>query len=107
VGFGDIGAETRNWYDANYPGIWEKQKIYPSSEWLMYGAGCGIPGICVFTLVVLIPFFQRGKWITWFLLNISAAVAFTTDIALEVQFGVFAWSFTVLWWWKWMIEQKI
>jgi O-antigen ligase len=107
VGFGDIGAETRNWYDANYPGIWEKQKIYPSSEWLMYGAGCGIPGICVFTLVVLIPFFERGKWITWFLLNISAAVAFTTDIALEVQFGVFAWSFTVLWWWKWMKEQKI
>ena len=36
------------------------------------------------------------------MLNVTIAVSFLFDIALEVQFGVFLYSFIVLWWWKWL-----
>ena len=29
-------------------------------------------------------------------------VGFVFDIGLEVQFGIFIYSFIVLWWWKWL-----
>jgi hypothetical protein len=38
-------------------------------------------------------------------LNIIAAFSFLFDIGLEVQFGVFIYSFLVLWLWKWRMEE--
>ena len=57
VGFGDISSETNNWYAINYPQMIATDKIYPSSEWLIYGAGCGWPGFLLFTVIMLVPFF--------------------------------------------------
>ena len=104
VGFGDILTETKKWYTGNYSQIAETDKIYPSSEWLIYGAGCGWPGFIVFTIIMLIPFFYRppGNKILWFLLNAGIAFTFLFDNGLEVQFGVFIYSFIVLCWWKWL-----
>ena len=103
TGFGDVLRETRQWYASHYPEMREEDKIYPGSEWMMYGAGSGIPGFVLFTVVMLIPFFVQVKdKILWWLLNATAAFSFLFDIGLEVQFGVFTWSFIVLWWWKWL-----
>jgi O-antigen ligase len=106
-GFGDILSESRNYYASEYPQMQENEKIYPSSEWVMYGAGCGLPGILVFLGVMLIPFLIRvNERRPWWLLTITAAFSLLFDIGLEVQFGVFAYAFIILWWWKWLNDES-
>lgn len=103
VGFGDVISETKKWYAVNYPQMTEADKIYPSGEWVIYGAGCGWPGILLFSFVMIIPFWvNTGNRLLWWLLNATAAFSFLFDIGLEVQFGVFIYSFIILWWWKWL-----
>ncbi len=102
VGFGDVLNETKKWYDDNYPEMQEADKILPSSEGLIYGDGSGWPGMMLFGAVMLIPFFisvKKYKW-PWMLLNASVALTLLLDIGLEIQFGVFLYSFITLWWWK-------
>jgi len=108
VGFGDIFTATKEWYGVHYTQMKEADKIYPSSEWLIYGAGCGIQGLLAFTLVMLIPFLMRTHTaLAWRILNLIAPCSFLFDIGLEVQFGVFIYSFVVLCWWKWMNDKKM
>ena len=104
VGFGDIRKETNAWYAARVPQMLEKDKLIPSSEWLLYGDGCGWLGMLIFTFVMLIPFFIRNHCaqIVWLLLNVSATLTFIFDVGLEVQYGVFLYCFIVLWMWKWL-----
>ncbi len=103
AGFGDILNETNKWYEKKYPQMITTDRIYPSSEGLVYGAGCGIPGLLVFLFVMAIPFFiKTNQPLLWALLNATAAFSFLFDIGLEVQFGVFAYCFIVLWWYKWL-----
>lgn len=107
VGFGDLLTETKKWYETKYPGMLERDKIFPSSEWLLYGAGAGIPGICLFALSMYLPFFTRTRQrLCWYLVNGTAALSLLADIGLEVQFGVFLYSFIVLWCWKWWTHEK-
>lgn len=108
VGFGDVLSETKKWYDGNFPEMLEADKIYPSGEWLLYGAGCGWPGIVLFSFVMMIPFWiKTSNPLVWWLLNVTAAFSFLFDIGLEVQFGVFLYSFIILWWWKWFSQPGI
>lgn len=108
TGFGDVPAAANEWYRIHYPEMQKQDKVYPASEWLMYGAGAGLPGLLVFTVCMLIPFLTRVRHqLPWWMLNAAAAFSFMFDIGLEVQFGVFIYAFTVLWWWKWMKEEKI
>ncbi len=103
TGFGDVPAAVNEWYRINYPEMQEQDKVYPASEWLMYGAGAGLPGFIVFTVCMLIPFLTRVRHqLPWGILNVAAAFSFLFDIGLEVQFGVFIYAFIVLWWWKWL-----
>ncbi len=86
----------------------ETDKILPGSEWMIYGAGAGWPGLLLFSLVMLIPFFTPvSEKLPWLLLNVTAAFSFLFDIGLEVQFGVFAYAFMVLLNWKRGITEKM
>ena len=108
VGSGDVFTETKRWYAENYPQMAEADKIYPSSEWLIYGAACGWPGMLVFACIMIIPFLLSVKnKLLWSLLNAVVIFGFLFDIGLEVQFGVFLYSFTVLWWWKWLNHENM
>lgn len=103
VGFGDVLSESKKWYGEKIPQMLEEDKIYPSGEWMMYGAGCGWPGLSLFFFVMIIPFWiKTGNRLLWWLINVAAAFSLLFDIGLEVQFGVFIYSFVVLWWWKWL-----
>lgn len=104
TGAGDVFNEANKWYETQVPGMLPGDRLYPSSEWLIYGRTAGWPGLILFTAVMLLPFFygpsrHRFYWMT---LNAIAAASFIFDIGLEVQFGVFIYAFTVLWWWKWL-----
>ena len=103
VGFGDIEKTMEGWYDQNYPDMLKEDKIYPGSEYLVYGTGTGLPGILFFILVMILPFFTSVQYrLPWIMLNISMAAGFLFDIGLEVQFGVFCYAFMLLWFWKWL-----
>jgi O-antigen ligase len=107
VGSGDVLTATKNWYDKHYPEMLESDKLYPSSEWLIYGSAYGWPGLVIFSIVMIIPFLIKGRYnILWLLLNVTAAASMAFDIGLEVQFGIFIYSLIVLWWWKWQVPQK-
>jgi O-antigen ligase len=108
TGFGDVPAAANEWYRQNYPEMQQADMVYPASEWLMYGAGTGILGFVLFTICMLLPFFVRTDHkLPWWIVNAMAAFSFLFDIGLEVQFGVFIYAFTVLWWWKWLKEEKM
>ena len=108
VGFGDILSETKKGYARNFPQMLEADKIYPSGEWVIYGAGCGWPGILLFSFVMIMPFWVKtSNRLLWCLLNATAAFSFMFDIGLEVQFGVFIYSFIVLWFYKWLKPEKL
>jgi O-antigen ligase len=108
VGFGDIFNEAGKWYDTAYPQMLEADKILPSNEWLIYGTGCGIPGLLVFTFVMIVPFLIRVRnKQRWWLLNVIVATGFLFDIGLEVQYGVFIYSFIVLICWKWFHDETL
>jgi hypothetical protein len=106
VGSGDIFTETKKWDDRNYPSMIEEDKIYPSSEWLIYGDSSGWPGLLGFTVIMIIPFLLPLKHRPlWCMLHVICAFGFLLDMGLEVQFGVFLYSFIVLWWWKWLVSK--
>ena len=108
TGFGDIKSATKKWDTIHYPSMIEEDKIYPSSEWLAYGAGSGWPGIFLFTVVMVIPFLIciQGR-VLWWGISSTAAISFMFDIGLEVQFGVFLYAFIRLWCWKWLVAEKV
>jgi O-antigen ligase len=107
TGLGDLDVETGKWYDSNYPELIKTDRIAPGSEWLIYGSVNGWPGFLVFTFVMLLPFFiSERKHLSWIMLSIITAFSFLFDIGLEVQFGVFIYTFVVLSWWKWMVEKE-
>jgi hypothetical protein len=86
----------------------ESDRILPSSEWMIYGSGSGWPGLLLFTLAMLIPFFIRmPDKLLWWLLNATAAFSFIFDIGLEVQFGVFIYAFLILCCHRWLVTEKI
>lgn len=102
VGAGDLESSTREWYASAMPGLHAADKIAPSSEWLVYGAAAGWLGIALFTLAMLVPLVTPTKHrFFWVLLHAAAAFSFLFDVGLEVQYGVFLYTFITLWWYKW------
>jgi O-antigen ligase len=100
---GDVVQKTYQWYDINVPQMSNNEKLFPSSEPLMYGGFAGWIGFVLFFVIMLLPFFEQvnKNYSYWLLLNLIMALSFLFDIGLEAQFGVFVYVFTVLWWWKW------
>jgi O-antigen ligase len=103
VGAGDIRQAIVQWYDANIPGMLLTDKIYPNSEWIVHGLIVGWVGMVLFTVIMFIPFFIKNiqHRFFWILLNVIIAFSFIFDVGLKLQFGVFLYSFILLWWWKW------
>jgi hypothetical protein len=100
---GDVIQKTFAWYDNNVPYLEKSERLFPSSEPLMYAGFAGWLGLILFFTIMLLPFFQRTKsrYFFWFVLNFLMAFSFLFDIGLEAQFGVFIYAYIVLWWWKW------
>ena len=102
VGSGDVVEHTKAWYAQHVPQMTIKG-LYPSSEWLMYGAAAGWLGFIFFSVVMLLPFFEKMRYrFFWFTVSALMALSLLFDIGLEVQFGVFIYSFIMLCWWKWL-----
>lgn len=102
AGYGDIRKEVDQWYTSNFPEVPSGQRILPSNQWLMYGAGSGIIGLLALTLALVIPFFTKARnKAAWMLLQVLVIFPFLYDIGLEVQFGIFLYCLAILLPWKW------
>lgn len=103
VGAGDVKDEVNAWYASHMPNMVATDKLLPSSEWLLYGGFCGWMGVVLFTIIMCLPLFIKPLryHIFWWLLTGTLAASHLFDVGLEVQWGVFIYSFFVLWWWKW------
>jgi O-antigen ligase len=108
VGAGDVRKATNEWYATNVPGMLESDKLYPSSEWMVYANMAGWPGFILFTAIMILPLCMKKvrHRFYWMMLNSMAAIGFLADTSLEVQYGVYIYSFFVLCWWKWFNSQK-
>ncbi len=104
VGAGDVRNKMNDWYNVEVPGIQEKDKLYPSSEWLVYGDMFGWPGVLLFTIIICVPFFiRRRSWsFYWIMLHVMALSTFFFETGLETQFGIFIYCFIGLCLWKWL-----
>jgi hypothetical protein len=102
VGAGDIMHEADKWYVTNVPQVLSTDKFYPSSEWLIYGAIAGWPGVIIFSVIMLLPFFYPPKHhpFLWIAFHTTAAFSFLFDMGLEVQYGIFLYGFLTFWWWR-------
>jgi len=108
VGAGDVRAAANAWYSEHVPTMQDSDKIYPSSEWIVYGMMAGWPGIVLFTLIILYPVFlkEMASRFFWVSLCLLAGLSFVIETSLEIQYGVFIYSFVLLWWWKWLTFEK-
>ena len=99
----DFVQKTYDWYDINVPQMPLHEKLFPSSEPLMYAGFAGWIGLALFFMTMVLPFFEpvQKNYLFWTVLNFIMAFSFLFDIGLEAQFGVFIYAFIVLWWWKW------
>lgn len=103
TGAGDIWNEVSEWYDKNVPGLQESDKLYPSNEWLVYGCMGGLPAMIIFTGVVFLPLYMkkiRDRFF-WRMFHVTAIAGFLVETSLEMQHGIFIYTFFGLWWWKW------
>ena len=98
AGAGDLKAEVNKWFSNNAPAVPIKDRFYPSNEWLIYGAYAGWVGLFLFTLIMVIPFLiiPANYKFYWFAFNATAIISFIVDMGLEVQYGIFLYSFLVL-----------
>ena len=109
AGAGDVWHDTDRWYDRQVSGIQDSDRLYPSNEWLAHGCIAGWPGLILFTIVILLPLYikkirHRFFWISF---HLSAICLFLVETSLEMQHGIFIYTFFVLWWWKWhCFEEK-
>jgi hypothetical protein len=101
TGAGVVVNESFDWYEKNIPGMLETDKIYPASEWLLYGGVAGWIGVILFTGIMILPCFIKVRD-RFYLVAVAVVSAFSLvfDVGLETQFGVFIYAFILLLWWK-------
>ncbi len=100
VGYGDIRTETAKWYAAEAPAVPASQQFLPLNQWVTSGSGAGIAAVLLFTIVVLLPFFQsqwrQNKQAIFFLLFMN--IIFLYETTIDDQFGVYLFTFFTLFW---------
>ena len=99
TGFGDIEADTYNWYRQVYPDAKPYEQILPSSQFLLYACGTGVIGLFFFLAALVMPLTRKvllgNPFFTAF--YIPALVSFIFEIHLESQYGCFIFCFFALW----------
>lgn len=108
TGYGDIIGKSGEWYLNNYPEMRKEDKIYPSSQFILFGAGTGMLGLIIFSLVIFLPLFMKiDHPVPWRMIVSGLALSYFFDIGLEVQYGVFLHCFILFLCWQWMKRQNI
>lgn len=97
LGAGDVKNELMKWYDQHAAGMPAYQRLFPTSEWLMYAVSNGVIGVLVLSVVIFLPLFRsiRSKQKEIAVLHLIMIVSFLFEINLTVQYGIFMYIFFV------------
>jgi O-antigen ligase len=91
----NLKATTYRWYQKFEPKMSKADYIMPSSQFLIYFASCGIAGLLVFLIHLIIPFFKlnftAGKY--FYIIYIPSAFTFIYETHLEGQYAIFVYAF--------------
>ena len=99
TGFGDLRQTIDVWYAQHAPFMKTYEQLLPSNEALLYGAASGVPGMLVFVMAAILPFFlptHRRSYL-WMTFHAIAVATFFYEIGIETQFGVFIYAFLGCW----------
>lgn len=99
VGTGDMKAVMDEQYAARYPEVPEYGRLLPHNQFLTVGLGCGIPAMLIFAawFFVLLKLVRRRRKSFFFLMVwLILLLQLMIEPVLEVQFGVFVFSFFLL-----------
>jgi len=102
VGAGDVWTELKKIYTVQHPDMPESDKIYIHSEPLIYAAFAGWLGISAFFLCMFLPFTQKEvrQSYSWSAFLAISALSYLFDTTLEVQNGIYIFSFFYCFYWK-------
>jgi O-antigen ligase len=96
VGFGDLPTAVDEWHTKHHPQSLPEERFRPANEWLVYGAGCGWPGLIFFTAGMgILLFAGTRKKISALTLSLISLLPFCIDDTLEGQNGVTILAFIV------------
>ncbi len=100
IGYGDVSDAMHERYMNMQPVPKDYEQMDPSSQLLVYAAGCGVLGVIPFLFFIGIPFKEGKQYadITWYILATCIALFLLYEVALDGQYGVFLISFFLLWW---------
>lgn len=99
TGFGDLRPAIDIWYAQHAPFMKAYEQLLPSNEALLYAAAAGVPGMLVFVMAAMLPFFlptHRRSYL-WMTFHAIAVATFLYEIGIETQFGVFIYAFLGCW----------
>lgn len=109
AGYGDIKTEAAVWYNNHAPAIAATERFLPLNQWLLSGSGAGIVAVLLFTFVAFLPFFlpqwKQQKQARGFVLFMN--LVFLYESTIDDQFGVFLYSFFILYWHYTINHEKI
>ncbi|WP_165836304.1 O-antigen ligase family protein [Taibaiella soli] len=100
VGAGDMLDEMKKSYDQYYPQVPDDQRLLPHNQFLVIALGVGIPALVFFLLWMFAPFrrLRKNRESAFFLFIWSVLmVPLMVDPTLEIQLGVFVFTFFFLW----------
>ena len=99
TGFGDLRQTIDVWYAQHAPFMKTYEQLLPSNEALLYGAASGVPGMLVFVIAAILPFFlpKHRRSYLWMTFHAIAVATFFYEIGIETQFGVFIYAFLGCW----------
>lgn len=100
VGAGDMLDEMKKSYDQYYPQVPDDQRLLPHNQFLVIALGVGVPALACFWIWMLAPFRRLGKnreSVFFLFIWLVLLVPLMVDPTLEIQLGVFVFTFFFLW----------
>jgi hypothetical protein len=94
-----VKAETWKWYDVHAVYLKDYERLLPSNEVLMYACAAGLLAGIVALAIFFLPFLMKGyrKNMLWLSFHAISFAGFMYEIGLEVQHGVFLYTFFSCW----------
>lgn len=106
TGFGGIRPRMQEWYASKRPDMAAYERLVPSNEWLFHGVASGVPGMILFTIAIMLAYRRGASGRTWKIAWWISAIGFLYETGLEVQHGIFIFSFFMVWSVAWEGREK-
>ncbi len=98
LGAGDARKAVNQWYAKNASFLKPYERLLPANQFLLYGIYGGLVCLVLAAFVLLVPLFIRFPvpHPLWTAFHLVAIAGFMYEIALEMQYGVFVYTYFAL-----------